>query len=286
MDPTTPIKPRLKLKARRQQASTDSAPGKCIGQRLAGFLHQLRERKVCRAAAAYAILSWVILQLGEIVFPTLSLPPWTLTLVVVVAVAGFPIAMILAWVLQWTDRGLVIDVTQESRAAEHSKLDSMLSIALLLAAVIISAELLWDESIPRAVAAPTAVAVEQRRNIAVMQFSAQDDASRQDAHALERYLRHHLVKTDSQPFPVVAGLTRDEVYASGGTSVSLAWVIEGSVHSKEGEVRLLLQLIELPDRRYVDSWLLASVPEAPISHFDLARSAIDVMIDHLRGGDE
>lgn len=281
MDPTTPIKPRLKLKARRQHASTDSAPGKCIGQRLAGFLHQLRERKVCRAAAAYAILSWVILQLGEIVFPTLSLPPWTLTLVVVVAVAGFPIAMILAWVLQWTDRGLVIDVAQESGNSKHSRLDSMLSIALLLAAIVISAELLWDNSIPRAVAAPTAVADEQRRNIAVMQFSAQDDASRQDAHTLERFLRHHLVQTDLQPFTVVAGLTRDEVYASGGTSVLLAWVIEGSVHSKDGEVRLLLQLIELPDRRYVDSWLLASVPEAPVSHFDLAKSAIDAMIDHL-----
>lgn len=285
MATTSSIKPRIRQKVRGPGPNIAGRSGKCLGQRLAGFLHQLRERKVCRAAAAYAILSWVILQLGEIVFPTLRLPPWTLTLVVVVAVSGFPIAMVLAWVLQWTDHGLVIDVAQESNTSKHSTLDSLLSVALLLAAIVISAELIWDNAIRRAEATTLDIAAARSRSVAVMQFFAHDDASRTDAHAVEQYLRHHLVETELQPFTVLAGLSRDEVFAPHAPAGPLAWVIEGSVSRSEGQVRVLLQLVEFPDRHYVDSWLLASVPGEPVSHDELAKSALEAMMRYLATDD-
>ena len=41
---------------------------------------------------------------------------WTLTFVLVIGVLGFPIAVTLAWVLQLTPSGLVLDVAQRQRS--------------------------------------------------------------------------------------------------------------------------------------------------------------------------
>lgn len=53
--------------------------------------------RVWRAVVIYAIAAWVIIQVANNVFPPLGLPPWTVTLVVVAAIAGFPCAVVLAW---------------------------------------------------------------------------------------------------------------------------------------------------------------------------------------------
>lgn len=57
---------------------------------------ELKRRHVFRVAIAYGIVAWFILEIGSIVFPALLLPDWTLTLLVVLAVLGLPIAIVLA----------------------------------------------------------------------------------------------------------------------------------------------------------------------------------------------
>jgi len=70
------------------------------------FINELQRRKVVRVAVAYAIASWVVVQVAETVFEPLQLPGWTLTLVVVLAILGFPMAVALAWAFAWTPEGL------------------------------------------------------------------------------------------------------------------------------------------------------------------------------------
>lgn len=53
--------------------------------------------RVWRAVVIYAIAAWVIIQVANNVFPPLGLSPWTVTLVVVAAIVGFPCAVVLAW---------------------------------------------------------------------------------------------------------------------------------------------------------------------------------------------
>ena len=65
-----------------------------------GFFRELRRRKVYRAAAAYAIGSWVVIQVVAIVFPVLALPGWSLRAVVVTVLAGFPLVLTLAWAFE------------------------------------------------------------------------------------------------------------------------------------------------------------------------------------------
>ena len=68
----------------------NKAPGK-------SFLSQLKERKVIRVALAYIFVGWIIMQVGEVTFEGLGLPAWSLTLLIIFVLLGFPIALILAW---------------------------------------------------------------------------------------------------------------------------------------------------------------------------------------------
>jgi Tol biopolymer transport system component/TolB-like protein len=61
------------------------------------FLAELRRRRVYRVAVAYAIVGWVTIQVASDVVPALHLPEWATTLVVVLALLGFPVALVLAW---------------------------------------------------------------------------------------------------------------------------------------------------------------------------------------------
>jgi len=71
-----------------------------------GFIAELQRRKVFRVAVAYGVVAWVMVQVAETVFEPLQLPPWALTLVVVLAILGFPVAVALAWAFEATPGGV------------------------------------------------------------------------------------------------------------------------------------------------------------------------------------
>src|SRR5262245_62015621 len=59
---------------------------------------ELKRRQMFRAAAAYAVVAWVLLQLVNNLTPALKLPEWAATLVVVLIAVGFPIVLLFCWV--------------------------------------------------------------------------------------------------------------------------------------------------------------------------------------------
>ena len=73
---------------------------------MSGFFEELQRRKVYRVAAAYIIAAGFIIQIGSAVFPAWELPNWTLRLVIVLLLIGFPIALILAWAYDVTPQGI------------------------------------------------------------------------------------------------------------------------------------------------------------------------------------
>jgi len=73
---------------------------------MSGFFAELQRRKVYRVAAAYIIAAGFIIQIGSAIFPAWELPNWTLRLVVVLLLVGFPIALILAWAYDVTPQGI------------------------------------------------------------------------------------------------------------------------------------------------------------------------------------
>src|SRR6476660_2162306 len=82
---------------------------------MSGFFEELKRRKVYRVAAAYVIAAGFIIQIGSAVFPAWELPNWTLRLVVVLLLIGFPIALILAWAYDVTAEGIRATPTASHR---------------------------------------------------------------------------------------------------------------------------------------------------------------------------
>lgn len=73
---------------------------------LAGFSAEMLRRRVYPVVIAYALVSWALLQIGEVTFEPLGLPGWVMTALVVLVIAGFPVAAILAWMFDITPSGI------------------------------------------------------------------------------------------------------------------------------------------------------------------------------------
>ena len=84
------------------------------------LVSELKRRKVFRVAGVYAVVAFVVVQVADIVFPALHLPGWTVTLVVALAILGFPIALVLAWALEVTPDGVKRTEPAPTRAPDAS----------------------------------------------------------------------------------------------------------------------------------------------------------------------
>src|SRR5512132_1774171 len=62
------------------------------------FFAELKRRQIYRVAAAYAVVAWILLQLVNNVAPALRIPDWAISFVLVLLLAGFPIALLFAWI--------------------------------------------------------------------------------------------------------------------------------------------------------------------------------------------
>src|SRR5438093_13592251 len=84
----------------------------------ATFFTELKRRKVYRVAVAYAIVAWLLIQAGSILFPTFEAPPWVMKVFVTAVILGFPGALILAWAIELATEGIKCaeeDNTQKSK---------------------------------------------------------------------------------------------------------------------------------------------------------------------------
>src|SRR5437588_7739084 len=70
------------------------------------FFAELKRRNVYRAAAAYGVVSWLLVQIATQVFPFFDIPNWAIRMVIVVLLSGFPVALIIAWIYELTPEGL------------------------------------------------------------------------------------------------------------------------------------------------------------------------------------
>ncbi|MDX1404589.1 MAG: hypothetical protein R3192_08625 [Woeseiaceae bacterium] len=64
---------------------------------LGNFFDELKRRKVIRVAVVYGIVAFAVIQVADIMIPALKLPEQFVTLVVVLILLGYPIAIVLAW---------------------------------------------------------------------------------------------------------------------------------------------------------------------------------------------
>ena len=88
---------------------------------MTSFLAELRRRNVFKVAAAYAIVGWLLAQIAVVFSPALRLPEWVPSLVALLLILGFPVAMFLTWAYELTPEG-VKPAPEMSRSASVARI--------------------------------------------------------------------------------------------------------------------------------------------------------------------
>ncbi len=105
------------------------------------FLNELRRRNVLRVAAAYALTAWIIIEAGSVLLPTFGGSERLFQIYVVVVIAGFVLAVVLAWLFEWTPEGVKLDRNVDRQAPVARRSQQRMNyaiIALLVVALTIS----------------------------------------------------------------------------------------------------------------------------------------------------
>ncbi|MEE9161864.1 MAG: hypothetical protein V3U35_02740, partial [Candidatus Neomarinimicrobiota bacterium] len=74
---------------------------------LSSFLAELKRRRVFRVAALYGGVAFVLFQIIDSIFEPLHIPEWIGSLIIILLLVGFPLAVGLAWVFDITPEGIV-----------------------------------------------------------------------------------------------------------------------------------------------------------------------------------
>src|SRR5881398_792654 len=87
------------------------------------FFAELKRRNVYKVAVAYAVVAWLLIQIATQVFPFFEIPNWTVRLIVLAIVIGFPVALVIAWAFELTPEGLKrtedVDLTAAAQRPRH-----------------------------------------------------------------------------------------------------------------------------------------------------------------------
>ncbi|MEE4110794.1 MAG: AAA family ATPase [Halieaceae bacterium] len=97
--------------------------------RIGRFFQEARRRKLVQTALGYCVSGWLIIEVGALMFDAFEAPPIALRALIVVVVAGFPVALTLSWIYDITSQGLVRTENEsqpvEPEAEEAPRFESM-----------------------------------------------------------------------------------------------------------------------------------------------------------------
>src|SRR5215475_15319376 len=102
------------------------------------FFAELKRRNVYKVAVAYAVVSWLLIQIATQVFPFFEIPTWAIRLVVLLLILGFPVALILSWAFEITPEGIRRESEVGSRGSIRKQTGRKIVGLTIVAAIIAS----------------------------------------------------------------------------------------------------------------------------------------------------
>ena len=100
---------------------------------------ELKDRRVVRVAIGYTVVAAVSVQAADLTLEPLGLPAWTYTFVLVLALAGFPVALVLAWAFDVTPAGIErVGGKDDSGTRPHLTRGQSVVMAFIAVAVIVA----------------------------------------------------------------------------------------------------------------------------------------------------
>jgi TolB-like protein/Tfp pilus assembly protein PilF len=231
------------------------------------IISELKRRNVLRAAAAYLVSAWLLIQVAETIFPLFGMGDAPARLAVILLALAFIPAMIFAWVFEFTPEGLKkdadVDRSMPAIRASGKRLDKAIMALLTLALLYFAVDkfLVTPEREARIVEQAMKAGAEQairneslgelaEKSVAVLPFvtrSSQED-TRFFADGMHDDLLTRLASIGS-----LKVISRTSVMRYRGTERNLreignelgaTSILEGGIQQAGNNVRINMQLID------------------------------------------
>jgi adenylate cyclase len=200
------------------------------GSALGRLFAELRRRRVVRVVVVYAIAGWLVIQVAATVLPSLHLPDWSVTLVIVLVVLGFPIAFAMAWMFDAGPRGIERTPPAPVEVPPPAVPD--------------------PPAVPAPTRASSAASNDGRRTIAVLPF-VNMSGDTENEYFSDGIAEEILNLLTQLPQLKVASRTSSFAYKGKETSIpavardlGVTTLLEGSVRKAGDRVRITAQLID------------------------------------------
>ena len=111
------------------------------------FFQEILRRHVFGAAAAYVVVSWVIIQVLDVLAPAFNAPEWLIRAVTTVLILAFPLFIVLAWEFDTTRKGLQRTTGDRDRGVTATKWFRRAVVAAISIASLASIWWVWSSGV-------------------------------------------------------------------------------------------------------------------------------------------
>jgi len=265
------------------------------------FFAELKRRNVYKVAAAYAVVSWLLIQAASIFFPAINAQQWAMLIVILIVVVGFPIALISSWAFEITPEGIVRESEVETgKSITHHTGRKIVGLTIVLA--VIAAGLFVFQfirarstSAPRqdASAARTEAATISNKSIAVLPLAnlSRDPDNEYFAAGIQDEIITRLAQISD--LKVISCSSTQRYKGSGqnlrqvASELGVTNILEGSIQKADNAVHVNVQLINA----LTDTHLWANVYDRKLTDVfavesEIAKTIADSLQAKLSGSEK
>jgi TolB-like protein/tetratricopeptide (TPR) repeat protein len=219
---------------------------------------ELKRRNVFRVAIAYAVASWVLMQVVDVISPVFEIPEWAPKLIIIILAVGLVPVLVFAWAFELTPEGIKKDADVDrsvSVARQTGRKLNYVTTGFLVVAVIL---LLADRQLrpvvvdnAELVAEATSEESNNENSIAVLPFVNMSSDKEQDffSDGITEEILNALASVQELK---VAGRTSSFAFKGQnddlrriGDALGVENILEGSVRKSGATVRITAQLIRV-----------------------------------------
>ena len=217
-----------------------------------GLFTELKRRHVFRVAGGYLLVAWLVLQVTDVLISLLELPGWIGRLAFLILLTGFPLAILASWIFEITPEGVKRESAIGATDIRPTSTGRAIDFVIIVALTAVVAYLIWGRIQPSVLEPDSA---EQSVAVLPVRSVTGDESGEFFAAGLHDILLAELAK-----IPDLKVISRRSVlpYADSAKSIQeiaseldVRHVVEASVQSSGGQLRVVAQLIEADTEDYL-----------------------------------
>jgi tetratricopeptide (TPR) repeat protein len=204
-----------------------------------GFFGELRRRNVFRVALPYIVIAWLVIEIAGFLLEQAGAPVWAIRLLAIAFVVGFPVAAVLAWVVQKQPDG--------RWAIDRSTGQRRIVTAAIVLGILATAGLSWL-ILPRLADPPVIADYEPLPNsVAILPFAAADSAphERVVAETLYTALVQGLKQSRELTQVQLRLKERPQDLTAFGRRMRVVALLAGRIKQVSGGTRIEMELLDV-----------------------------------------